>query len=409
MTIAKYILLACLVICCLTNAIAQNNAPQNRKESLEIANIFYQNGLRFQQSSNFIESVSAFDSSIHYNPRSAEVFFSQGSSYESLQEYAKALFAFEEAIALQPGFEGAKFRKAVCLYHLKVYDQCIEQLNALIAGNGSTHETKAIFYSYSPTGDVNITTDNQLNAEYYLYRGMAYAADHQEAKAMADLDSAVIQSGGAADYYVNRGLTLQQLGKNALAIRDYEAALERNPDNQTAIVNLFTLNAAKARKYITENEGIMSGVIVPELLAQMAYDAYNDQRYEEALNYYNKALTMAPNTADWLMNRAISYGKLGLLEKAEEELLKVLTLSDFSEKVYLHLANILFLEEKYQEAISFYNLYLAIDINYGRAYFNRGIALNKIGQDDLACKDLQKAKRLGIAESATPIASICND
>ncbi|WP_416865875.1 MAG: tetratricopeptide repeat protein [Imperialibacter sp.] len=382
---------------------------QNRKQSVEIANKFYQSGLQLQRSGHFIESTSAFDSSVHYNPQVADVYFSQGSSYEAIDDFARALYAYEKAINLQPGFEGALFRRAVCLYKLNLHEDCIAQLNGLIASNGSSEETKAIFYRYSPSGEVNITADNQLNAEYYLYRGLAFAALKQEQSAIRDLDSAVSISGGASDYLVNRGLTLQKLGRESQAIANYEAALVKNPDNQTALINLFTLDAARARKYLKENENIVTGIMVPELLAQMGFDAHNREQYDEAINYYSRALEIVPSDPDWLMNRAICYGKVGLMEKAEDELLRVVSLSGFSEKAYLHLANILFLEEKYEDAISFYNLYLAIDINYGTAYFNRGIALSKTGETDEACKDLMKAGQLGVKEAVKPIESICNN
>jgi tetratricopeptide (TPR) repeat protein len=409
MSSANYIALCILVFLRPTSASAQTNPVQNRKQSVEIANNFYQSGLKLQRTGHFVESTSAFDSSLRYNPNVADVYFSQGSSYESIEEYARALYAYEKAINLQPAFEGAQFRRAVCLYKLNLHEGCIEQLNSLIASNGSSEETKAIFYRYSPSGEVNITADNQLNAEYYLYRGLAFAALQQEQAGMRDLDSAVSISGGASDYLVNRGLTLQKLGRESLAIADYEAALVKNPDNQTALINLFTLDAGRARKYLTENENIITGIMVPELLAQMAFDAYEREQYDEAINYYSRALELIPAEPNWVMNRAICYGKVGLLEKAEGELLRVVSLSGFSEKAYLHLANILFLEEKYEDAISFYNLYLAIDINYGTAYFNRGIALSKTGETDEACKDLMKAGRLGVKEAVKPIESICNN
>lgn len=381
---------------------------QNRKQSIEIANNFYQTALRLQQTGHFDESIALFDSSIVYNPQVADVFFAQGSSYESVAEHAKALYAYNRAISLQPAFEGAKFRKAVCLYNLRLYEDAINELDLLIANNGSGSETRAIFYSYSPAEGLSISTDNQLKAEYFLYRGLTYAAIGQAEKAMADMDSAVTLSGQSTDYLVNRGLVYQRLGMKSKATLDYELALERNPDNQTALVNLFTLDAAKAKSYLNENAEIISDIIVPELLAQLAYDACNEGQFEEGLNYYSKALSMLPSEADWVMNRAICYGKAGLLEQSKEELLRVITMKDFSTKAFLHLANVLFLQEQYEQAISFYNQFIATEPAYGTAYFNRGIAYNKIGKDDLACRDLQIAAQLGVSESAKPLQAICN-
>jgi tetratricopeptide (TPR) repeat protein len=296
----------------------------------------------------------------------------------------------------------------VCLYNLRLYEAAINELDPLIANTGSGGETRAIFYSYSPAEGLSISTDNQLKAEYFLYRGLTYAAMDRAKEAMADMDSAVTLSGQSTDYLVNRGLVYQRLGMKTKATHDYELALEKNPDNQTALVNLFTLDAAKAKSYLNENAEIISDIIVPELLAQLGYDACNEGQFEEGLNYYSKALSMSPSEADWVMNRAICYGKAGLLEQSKEELLRVTTMKDFSTKAYLHLANVLFLQEEYDQAISFYNQFIATEPAYGTAYFNRGISFNKIGKDDLACRDLQIAARLGVSESAKPLQALCN-
>ena len=55
-----------------------------------------------------------------------------------------------------------------------------------------------------------------------------------------------------------------------------------------------------------------------------------------------------------------------------------------------------FLEMKdYSTAIENFTQAIIMDPNYGYAYRNRGIAYRKIGSEEQARQDLQKAKNLG--------------
>lgn len=408
--VKPHIIAACLLITALGNrSVGQTNPPQNRKQSLEIANNFYQTGLQLQQSGLFSQSAAAFDSAIKYNPQSPDVFFSQGSSYESMGQYSKALYAYSQAASLRPSFEGAQFRKAVCLYELGLYTRAIEQLDALLATGNSGEATHSVFYRTAPNGEVTISTDNQLHAEYFLYRGLSLAALDDHERAVADMDSAVLISRRAPDYLINRGLIFQRMGWETKAAGDYKEALRRDPENQVALANLFTVDATAAKGYLTQNAEITSDIVVPELLAQLGFDAYEKERYAEAAAYYNKALKLNPAEADWILNRALCYVKLNQLATAENELLRVVKMPDYPRKALLHLANVLFLTEKYEMAVSFYNQFIAIEPGYGSAYYNRGISFGKLGNTSAACRDLSTAHGLGVAASEKPLQLLCNN
>jgi tetratricopeptide (TPR) repeat protein len=59
----------------------------------------------------------------------------------------------------------------------------------------------------------------------------------------------------------------------------------------------------------------------------------------------------------------------------------------------------LFKEAKYHEALEAYNSALELDPAHGPAYFNRSLALNKLGESDRALTDLKVAARFGHEKS----------
>lgn len=385
---------------------AQPQSMQSRKLALEKASEYYEKGLQHQQNDETLLSIVYFDSAVLLKPNFQEALFSQASSFERVGQFSHALSNYEQILAHQPGFTGARFRKAVCLYELKQYSQAVNEIDALVS-NAGPGNTNAVFYRYSETDGLSISTDNQISAEYYLYRGLAYVQLKNYEKGMEDLDTAVVLSGGSADFLVNRGLARQTAGRKSEAETDYLAALQKSPGHELALLNLFTVNPAAAKQLLGTNAELMSGEVLPELLAQQAYLAYMGEDYPEALDLYTKALNTKPGVADWIMNRSLCLMKLGNTAAAEEDLLTALRMRDFSERVYLYLGNLYYLEGRFQDAVSFYNQFIALEPAHSSAYFNRGLSFDQLGESDKACADLQKALQLGEKKSAEPLAAIC--
>ena len=399
-------LISFVFMSCAFHLKAQVAGMANKKQAAEKAREYYSRGLICQQNDQLPESIVFLDSAIQYNPDYTEAYFSIGGSYERAGNFTKALLAYEKALSLMPDFTGARFRKAVCFYNLQMYKEAIGELDQLVAGGGGG-VTNAIFYRYSESEGLQISTDNQLSAEFFLYRGLAYLEIQKPDIALNDLDSAVFLSGNAADYLVNRGLAYQKLNLKKEAQADYKNALAKDPENQTALLNLFTLDPAAGKAYLTDNPDINDGIVVPELLAQQAYLAYLEDDFSTALSFYNQALKTKPGETDWILNRSLCLTKTGRLNEAEEEMHRVLQMNDHSPRVYLYLGNLYFMKENFENAVSFYNQFIALEPSHSSAYLNRGLCFDRLGLQEKACRDLQKAYALGQAQSEEPLNVIC--
>jgi hypothetical protein len=92
---------------------------------------------------------------------------------------------------------------------------------------------------------------------------------------------------------------------------------------------------------------------------------YTDGRIEEAIDHYNKAIRLTPNYAGVYNNRGAAYVKLA----------------------------------QYQLAIENYNQAISLKQDYIQAYSNRGVAYFLQGNNELGCRDVQKACELGYCKT----------
>jgi len=83
-----------------------------------------------------------------------------------------------------------------------------------------------------------------------------------------------------------------------------------------------------------------------ETLKRIANGAFKESDYEKAVTYYNKALEQRKDSSVLWNNRALSYMKLGLFEKALHDCEWALKVNDAnlkallnSAKCYMHLGN----------------------------------------------------------------------
>lgn len=132
--------------------------------------------------------------------------------------------------------------------------------------------------------------------------------------------------------------------------------------------------------------------------------------FQSALEEYNKAATLASGNWVILFNRASVRHKM--IEAADEndeqqmmDLQLRLMMDDYKEVVrlcpnmyfaYFNMGNIMVEEKNYNEAISYYNIAIEKDKDFGEAYFNRGLTYIFLGENDKGIADLSKAGELGV-------------
>jgi tetratricopeptide (TPR) repeat protein len=105
---------------------------------------------------------------------------------------------------------------------------------------------------------------------------------------------------------------------------------------------------------------------------------------EEAISYYDKVLTLVPNDTDTLYNKALALDTLGKTEEAISYYDKVLTLVPNDTDTLYNKALALYTLGKTEEAISYYDKVLTLVPNDTDTLYNKALALDTLGKTEEA-------------------------
>jgi protein O-mannosyl-transferase len=119
-------------------------------------------------------------------------------------------------------------------------------------------------------------------------------------------------------------------------------------------------------------------------------------KINEAIDHYNEAIRITPDSAEFYYTRGTAYGKLlGQYRQAIEDFNKAIALKPDYTKAYNNRGLSYYSLGQYMLAIEDFNKAIRIQPDYADAYKNRGIAHFIQGNKELGCLDSQKACELG--------------
>ena len=110
----------------------------------------------------------------------------------------------------------------------------------------------------------------------------------------------------------------------------------------------------------------------PEALSNKANLLLQQDRNEEALALYDQALALQPHFADAWANRGLALRALGELPAAQESLAQALALQPNVPGYHCICAGLCIEQHRYEEALRYLDKTLALDAQYGPAYFELG-------------------------------------
>jgi tetratricopeptide (TPR) repeat protein len=122
----------------------------------------------------------------------------------------------------------------------------------------------------------------------------------------------------------------------------------------------------------------------------IGFALFTEGRMEEAIDHYNKAISIKQNSADNYNNRGVAYGKLGQHQRAIEDYNRAIRLKPDYAEAYFNMGNVYSELSQYQQAIENYNKAIYLKPDYLQAYGNRGTAYLNQGNRESGCSDAQK-------------------
>ena len=190
-------------------------------------------------------------------------------------------------------------------------------------------------------------------SELYLYL-KAYPSCLSEANEALKIDRNIAKA------YFIKGFAYKETGDTSKAISSFQTAVEIQSDYYDAYIQLGNIEAARKHKI--------------------------------ALQYYNNALRLQPNSTEALYNRGLLFQNMGELDKAVIDYTFILKIdSRYADAHYnLGYIDLAYLKD-YKSAITHFTDAIRVNSQYAEAFYNRGVALELSGDSKSAKKDFRQA------------------
>lgn len=306
----------------------------------------------YSEMGEYEKALQAYSKVAELKPSDGYIYISIGSIYESLGEYQKALQAYSKVKEMCPEYLYNYLNIANVDYQLGDYKSSIENYNKFLATYSQHREAREnLAASYLGSGNyqsavneyANIYSKNPSSFRDFAKYGLALFEVKDYEKAAEFLEKAVDADPDNSLAHVNLALSYQELGKNELALSQYDVVFRQQP-------------ALHSLRFDYGN-----------LLAEMGKDVSAIENYKIYIKNY-------PNDARVYQNIGLVYKRLNKIDDAILSYEKALELQKDKRDISLvkDLAQCYHLKEDYANALKYYNEVLAsnpedYDIRYNKA------------------------------------------
>ena len=228
--------------------------------------------------------------------------------------------------------------------------------------------------------------------ELYSDRAQARVQLRQSAEALADLERAQALAPGRAAYAQQRGQLLNLLGRFEEALAALDQAIALVPDEPGAYVVRARAHLALEQlpEAAADYERAIEGAMVPDLCEDCAFTFLALEAPEKALRYFNMALGLNPELSDALIERGKLLVTAGREEEALQDWQRATELAPQDAVPAALAAHWHLKHDAPAQAKRYSILALQRPPDFPLAQFVLGMAAAKLGEPDLARKQLQR-------------------
>lgn len=167
-------------------------------------------------------------------------------------------------------------------------------------------------------------------AKLLVQEGTVLADEKKYAEAIAKYEEAVKLNPAMYLLHGEIGNFYLQMNQPDKAIESYKKVLEKEPANQSA--RLAVVSALLEKKDLAEAKKMLEGLDLntitnPNTIYEIGVRFYNAQETQEAIKYWEKAVTMDPKMVDAYVQLGAAYVSVGQNDKAKQMLQKAIELA----------------------------------------------------------------------------------
>ncbi len=369
------------------------------------------------------EAIEQYKTYLKAYPSDANAYKNLGLVYKKQNDMELALFNIEKAYSLDPSDNEIKKELAVCYHYKKDYINALKFYNMAISAEPDSYELQAnkaltlhAMGNYVSAIELykqllEKTPNERLQANLAAAT-IAYGYDLYDKKdygqSILYFEDAIELNPKEASAYFGYAKANEKMGCGEVALENYRKAVSLAPGNveYNTTLSMFISNhqmeAAKnghpqtnIEEIVTNKSGADSSLQEQKLTdteKQMSYDnlikngdeAYKKQQYNEALDYYTKAVIYSPQDKYTMLKIANIYKLLGNNTKALSFYDKLITLDKNNTDAYFNKGLVLANQKNYDDSIKCFERVIQLSPDYPYAYYSLGMAYEQKGDTNKA-------------------------
>lgn len=375
----------------------------NYKEAL------YNRGLAQYNLADYKSAIIDFDNTINIDENYRNAYLWKANSFSAMGNSEEAFKIYSDTIDKFPDFDSALMQRGIVYLNKENYDKAIDDFNKAAGLNGDSADiyyNRALAYFYKDDFDNSLTDNNkaiELNPGFtnaLINRGLIYDRLKNYNEALTDYSKAILTNAKSDLAFNNITILLDELidaRHDGIIPETVKTNISDSVLDERRKEIIFTsIDTINNKKYKTADDKEKKEVnsLQANDYFRKAYDGYEKNDYETAIENYSKVLELDKDYKNAYFNRGLAYGKKLQFILAINDFDKAINLDPKFKDPYYQKASCLMELSKTDEAIENYTKALEIDPHFDSAFINRGIAYSYIKQYDKAIEDFNKALEL---------------
>ena len=232
------------------------------------------------------EAIPDYDNAISFNPNNEEAYYYRALTKYNIEAYRESLPDFDKAIELNPDVASMHHWRGESNYKLELYE------NAILDFSKSLELNKNDGYSYN----------GRANSYYMLTKYKEAKIDYTKAIELLSTD--------ASTYHYYRGFCNYNLNLTQEALDDFTTYLQKDPtDSYILLMTAHSLYVLKEFQQATEyyTKAIAAKSDYTEAYYWRANAYFGLGKKSEALRDVNKAISLDPGNETYLNYKRVNF------------------------------------------------------------------------------------------------------
>lgn len=348
------------------------------------------------------KAVDAYKEYLKAYPDDADAYRNLGIVYKNMDNNELALFNFEKSYSLDSSSVDTKKELALC-YHkkqdyknaLKFYDFALKtepENQELIANKALTlHAMNNYIAAIELYKELLDKQPNERIEKNLIAASIAYGYNLYEkqdfGQAMLYFEDAIELNDKEASAHFGYARANAKMGCTEQALESYKKAALLEPTNieYTNEFNDYSMEhlqktTANVNKPANDTGVIITSPIINEqavtydTLIKNGDEAYNRRKYEEAIDYYTKAVVFVPADKVTMLKIANIYKLMGNNTKALGFYDKIIAIDENNSDAYFNKGLVLANQKNFDECIKCFEKVLELTPDYPYTYYSLGMA-----------------------------------